>query len=142
MPTLEDAIMLATRAHAGQTDRYGVPYILHPLRLMLRCSEETARIVAILHDVLEDTPLTLENLRAQGYPDSVLDALDRLTRRDGEAYDDYIERLAPHPLARQVKLLDLEDNMDLRRIAVWEAGTAARLERYHRAWRRLQEVGK
>ncbi len=139
MPTLEDAIALAARAHAGQCDRYGAPYILHPLRVMLRCADETARIVAVLHDVLEDTPLTLDDLRAQGYPSAVLEALDLLTRRAGEPYAEYIERLASHPLARRIKLADLEDNMDMRRITVWEPDTAARLERYHRAWQRLQQ---
>ena len=139
MPTLEEAIALAARAHAGQCDRYGAPYILHPLRVMLRCSDETARMVAILHDVLEDTPLTLDDLRAQGYPPPVLEALALLTRRTGEPYDEYIERLAPHPLARHIKLADLEDNMDMRRITVWEPDTAERLERYHRAWHRLQQ---
>ncbi len=140
MPDLEDAIALAVRVHAGQRDRYGAPYILHPLRVMARCTDETARIVAVLHDVLEDTPLTLEELRAAGYPEAVLEALERLTRRAGEPYEAFIERIAPHPLARRVKLADLEDNMDLRRITVWETTTAARLERYWRAWQRLREV--
>ncbi len=138
MPSLEDAIALAVRAHAGQRDKYGAPYILHPLRVMLRCEGESARMVAVLHDVIEDTPITLDELRAQAYPAEVVEALDCLTRRAGESYEAFIERIAPHPLARQVKLADLEDNMDLRRITRWEADTAARLERYQRAYRRLK----
>lgn len=137
---LESAIALAVRAHAGQRDKYGAPYVLHPLRVMLRCEGELARIVAVLHDVVEDTPITLDELRAQGFPETVIEALDLLTRRAGDSYEAFIERIAPHPLARRVKLADLEDNMDVRRITVWQEDTATRLERYRRAWQRLQEM--
>jgi (p)ppGpp synthase/HD superfamily hydrolase len=139
MPTLEDAIALAVEAHRGQRDKAGQSYILHPLRVMMRLRTEPERMAAILHDVVEDTPYTLERLRALGYPEEVLGALDCLTKREGESYEAFIERLRPHPLARRVKLADLEDNMDVRRLPSVGPREAERLTRYRAAWSRLQE---
>lgn len=138
MPTLEDAIALAVQAHRGQTDRAGQPYILHPLRAMLRLTGEEERIVGVLHDVVEDTPYTPDDLRALGYSTTILEALDAVTRREAETYEEFVERLAPNPLARRVKLADLEDNMDLRRLATIEPRDLERLRRYRAAWQRLQ----
>ncbi|QAT82840.1 GTP pyrophosphokinase [Corallococcus coralloides] len=138
MPTLEDAIALAVAAHQGQRDKAGQPYILHPLRVMLRLSSDAERTVAILHDVVEDTPYTLERLRGLGYPEDVLSALDCLTKREGEGYEAFIERLRPHPLARRVKLADLEDNMDVRRLKDVTHKDTERLSRYVAAWTRLR----
>jgi (p)ppGpp synthase/HD superfamily hydrolase len=140
MPTLEDAIALAVEAHRGQRDKAGQSYILHPLRVMMRLQTEAERMAAILHDVVEDTPYTLERLRALGYPDEVLGALDCLTKREGESYEAFIERLRPHALARRVKLADLEDNMDVRRLPAVGPREAERLTRYRAAWSRLQEA--
>ncbi|SEK28336.1 HD domain-containing protein [Stigmatella aurantiaca] len=140
MPTLEDAIALAVEAHRGQRDKAGQSYILHPLRVMMRLQTEAERMAAILHDVVEDTPYTLERLRALGYPEEVLGALDCLTKREGESYEAFIERLRPHPLARRVKLADLEDNMDVRRLPSVGPREADRLTRYRAAWSRLQET--
>jgi (p)ppGpp synthase/HD superfamily hydrolase len=139
-PTLEDAIALAVEAHRGQRDKAGQTYILHPLRVMMRLETETERMVAVLHDVVEDSPWTLERLRALGYPEEVLDALDCLTKREGESYEAFIERVLPHPLARRVKRADLEDNMDVRRLPAVTAKDAERLARYRAAWARLQEA--
>ena len=138
MPTLEDAIALAVEAHKGQRDKAGQTYILHPLRAMMRLETETERMVAVLHDVVEDSPWTLERLRALGYPEEVLGALDCLTKREGESYEAFIERVLPHPLARRVKRADLEDNMDVRRLPAVTAKDAERLARYRAAWARLQ----
>jgi (p)ppGpp synthase/HD superfamily hydrolase len=142
-PTLEDAIALAAHWHRGQ--RYpsvtGEPFILHPLRVMLQLDSDDARIVAVLHDVLEDTACSVIDLRRAGYSDSVIEALERLTRRDGEAYDPYIERIAGDPLARQVKLADLMDNLaNNRRLAAVSArrDVRERITRYERALARLQ----
>ncbi|MCY1075055.1 GTP pyrophosphokinase [Archangium lansingense] len=140
MPTLEDAIALAVEAHRGQRDKAGQTYILHPLRVMMRLETETERMVAILHDVVEDSPWTLERLRELGYPEEVLGALDCLTKREGETYEAFIERVLPHPLARRVKRADLEDNMDVRRLPAVTAKDAERLARYRAAWARLQEA--
>ncbi|MDC0713890.1 GTP pyrophosphokinase [Stigmatella sp. ncwal1] len=140
MPTLEDAIALAVEAHRGQRDKAGQTYILHPLRVMMRLETEAERMAAILHDVVEDTPYTLERLRALGYPDEVLGALDCLTKREGETYEAFVERIRPHPLARRVKLADLEDNMDVRRLPSVGPKEAERLTRYRAAWSRLKEA--
>jgi (p)ppGpp synthase/HD superfamily hydrolase len=137
MANLEDAILLAANAHRGQTDKAGAPYILHPLRMMLRMQTDAERMAAVLHDVVEDTPWTLEGLRAEGFPEEVLEAVDRLSRREGEPYDDFMRRAAVHPVARRVKIADLEDNLDVRRIAHVTEKDAERLTRYHRAWRSL-----
>lgn len=139
MPTLEDAIALAVEAHRGQRDKAGQTYILHPLRVMMRLETEAERMAAILHDVVEDTPYTLERLRALGYPEEVLGALDCLTKREGESYEAFIERVRPHPLARRVKLADLEDNMDVRRLPAVGPKESERLARYRAAWARLKE---
>ncbi|MET0405884.1 MAG: HD domain-containing protein [Cystobacter sp.] len=140
MPTLEDTLALAVQAHRGQRDKAGQPYILHPLRVMARLDTDTERMVALLHDVVEDTPYTLERLRELGYPEDILGALERLTKLEGEDYAAFIERIRPHPLARRVKLADLEDNMDVRRLSSVTARDAERLARYRLAWARLKEA--
>jgi len=133
---LEDAIVLACRAHRGQVDKAGKPYILHPLRVMLRLEDSAAQIVAVLHDVVEDTSVTLADLRAEGYSGEICDAVDCLSRRPGEAYEVFISRAAANPLARRVKLADLEDNMDPRRRIDGER-EAQRQVRYGEARARL-----
>ena len=140
MPTLEDAIALAVEAHRGQLDKSGQPYILHPLRVMFRCQTDEQRIVAVLHDVVEDTGRTPDDLRKLGYSDEVLAALDCVTKREGEPYDAFVERAASNPTARAVKIADIEDNLDLRRLSGVAAGDVDRLARYIRAWHRLQET--
>jgi (p)ppGpp synthase/HD superfamily hydrolase len=137
-PTLEDAIQLAVQAHQGQRDRYGQPYILHPLRVMGRLHDETDRIVAVLHDVVEDTTWTFEELRRSGYSDEILEALDGVTRREGETYDAFVDRSAGNAISRRVKLADLEDNMEVRRMIEVRPEDAERLGRYLKAWRKLQ----
>jgi (p)ppGpp synthase/HD superfamily hydrolase len=140
--TLESAIALAVEAHRGQCDKSGQPYILHPLRVMFRCQTDDQRIVAVLHDVVEDTPTTFEDLRNRGFSEEILAALDCVTKREGESYEQFVERAAANPIARQVKLADLEDNMDLRRLGAAELGQREtdRLNRYIRAWHRLHRA--
>jgi (p)ppGpp synthase/HD superfamily hydrolase len=142
-PTLEDAIALAAHWHLGQ--RYpsltGEPFILHPLRVMLQVDADEPRIIAVLHDVLEDTACSVVDLRRAGYSEQVIKALDHLTRRDGEAYEPYIERIAENTLAQQVKLADLTDNLaNNRRLAGVSArrDVQERITRYERAIARLQ----
>jgi len=138
MSTLDRAIQIAAQAHAGQKDKAGEPYILHPLRVMLAVQGETERIVAALHDVVEDSEeWTFERLREEGFAEEILEALDYLTRREGETYQAFIARAGGHPLARKVKLADLEDNMDLRRLRQIGEKEAERLARYHAAWKAL-----
>ncbi|HWH71168.1 MAG TPA: hypothetical protein VNT26_17405 [Candidatus Sulfotelmatobacter sp.] len=138
MDLLEKALGIAFEAHRGQKDRYGAPYILHPLRVMARVEDTTAKIVAILHDVVEDTDWTFEELQQEGFPAEVVAALQCLTKQEGEAYEAFVQRSARLPLARRVKLADLEDNMDLRRIPEITEETQARLQKYRKAWQALQ----
>ncbi|HEX8692518.1 MAG TPA: HD domain-containing protein [Longimicrobium sp.] len=137
MADLEEAIRIAVEAHRGQKDRAGAPYILHPLRMMFRMQTDAERMAAVLHDVVEDTGWTLDDLRERGFADEVVEAVDHLTRREGESYDEFVERAARHPVARRVKIADLEDNMDVRRTGEVTQKDTERLTRYHRAWRRL-----
>jgi tetratricopeptide (TPR) repeat protein len=112
LSTVERAVAIAAEAHRGQTTRLGEPYILHPMRVMLRVRGDGQRQVAALHDVVERTPWTLDQLRAEGFTDEVLDAVAALTRSDGEDYMDFVRRAIAHPLARPVKKADLLDNAD------------------------------
>src|SRR5215204_3164106 len=132
--TLEDAISIAAQAHKGQKDKAGAPYMLHPLRLMLRMDSEAAMTAAVLHDVVEDTDWTLERLREEGFSDEILEAVDCLTHREGESYQEFVERVRTNPVARRVKIADLEDNMNILRISQLGAKDLERLEKYHRAW--------
>jgi hypothetical protein len=138
MPSLEDAIALAVEAHRGQKDKVGAPYILHPLRVMFRLETEHERMTGILHDVVEDTAVTLETLRGLEYPPEVVAALACVTRRNGESYDEFVDRLLPNPIARRVKLADLEDNMDVRRLPEVTEKDAKRLARYRRVYGRIK----
>ena len=138
MTMLNQAIALAALAHEGQTDKAGAPYILHSLRVMLRCQGETAQICAVLHDVLEDTFWTLEDLRDKGYSEEVLTTLAYLTRRSEESYEQYIDRLVDHPLACQIKLADLADSQDLSRLTEITEADWQRLKRYKAAEKRIK----
>lgn len=141
MATVEDAVFIAARAHRGQKDKAGAPYLLHPLRLMLRMDTEAAMTAAVLHDVVEDTEWTLERLREAGFSEEVLEAVDCLTHREGESYRQFVERVRTNPIARQVKIADLEDNMNVRRMNQLGPKELERLEKYHRAWRVLTGEG-
>ncbi|MBW2397116.1 MAG: GTP pyrophosphokinase, partial [Deltaproteobacteria bacterium] len=139
---LEKAIKIAAKAHKGQQDKGGEPYILHPLRLMLQCTNETDRIVAVLHDVVEDSPkYSFEKLRKKGASEEVLAALDALTRRvaEKEDYMLFIRRARANACARRVKRRDLKDNMDLSRISNPSAADLERAEKYRMALDLLDE---
>jgi (p)ppGpp synthase/HD superfamily hydrolase len=139
--TLEDAISIAALAHCGQKDKVGSPYLLHPLRMMLRMKSEASMMAAVLHDVVEDTDWTLEQLREQGFSDEVLAAVECLTHRDGESYEEFIGQVQKNQIAQQVKIADLEDNMNIKRIGRISPKDLERLEKYHRAWRVLTKAG-
>ncbi len=130
MATLERAIEIAARAHAGQTDKAGQAYILHPLRVMLSVLGELERMAAVLHDVVEDTALAIGDLRDEGFCEAVLEAVVALTKLPGEARIDAAKRAAANVIARQVKLADVSDNMDLKRIPEPTAKDHARLAEY------------
>ena len=112
-----DAVRIAREAHEGQVDKAGHPYIGHVLRVMRRLDTDEEQMAAALHDVIEDTDAGPESLLGQGVPEDVVDAVLALTKRDGETYDDFVIRVGAHPIARQVKIADLADNSDPRRIA-------------------------
>lgn len=146
---LENAINCAIWYHARQQDKGGQPYILHPLSVMFRVRDEGAdeatQIVAVLHDILEDTPVTIGILRG-AFGDEVASAVAILTRPPGDAYDAYIERIKQHPIARLVKIADLNDNLDPRRHA-WAVDDASKAEfarlkaRYEKALKTLGADG-
>jgi (p)ppGpp synthase/HD superfamily hydrolase len=138
-PNFEDTLRLVTEAHAGQRDKGGEPYILHILRVALAVPKNL-RIAALLHDIVEDTPFTLEDLRGRGYSEETLGVVDALTRREDETYVQFIERIKPNPSARKVKLADLADNMKLERLPALDDKAVGRLSRYYEAWLVLKDV--
>ena len=142
MSDLQTALLLAANAHHGQTRRNGLPYLLHPFRVMLRMATDEERIAAILHDVIEDTAVTLDDLRAKGFSARVVEAVGLLTKTDGGSSDAYLDRIAAHPLARRVKIADLEDNMNLAEIPSVTEKDLARMAKYHGALKRLKAAGE
>jgi len=141
MRSLEDAIKLAVDAHSGQLDKAGQPYILHPLRVMSQVSELNERIAAVLHDVVEDTEVTLEDLRSQGFPSEVVEAIDALTKRPGEKRMQAARRAGAHPIARMVKIADVMDNLDSSRLPQLTREDERRLKEYREVLSYLQSCG-
>ena len=131
--TLERAIAIAAAAHEGQVDKGGAPYILHPLKVMLRVNTLEERIVAVLHDVVEDCGISFDDLRNEGFSETVLMAIASVTKVPDESYEEFIERVAQNPIGRVVKLADLEENSDLSRIAQPSWEDLERVEKYRRA---------
>jgi (p)ppGpp synthase/HD superfamily hydrolase len=136
---LEKALAIATKAHEGQTDKSGVPYILHPIRVSNRCKTDEERIVAILHDTIEDTDVTPDYLLSEGFPKSIVEAVLSVTRNEGESYEDFVIRSKQNPIGRQVKIHDLEDNMDITRLHSLLEKDLERLNKYLKAYRVLIE---
>ena len=114
---LKKAIALATKAHHGQFDKGGHPYIGHPLRVMNQGNSDEEKIVGVLHDSVEDSDLTLEDLKAEGFDRPIIEAVDAITKREGESTPDYLQRVMDNPIALKVKIADMTDNMDLSRIS-------------------------
>lgn len=138
MATLDRAIRIAVKAHKGQTDKYGNPYILHPLRVMGMGRTDEEKIVGILHDVVEDSDWTFDDLRREGFSERIIAALDCVTKRsEDEDYDKFVARTRKNPLAIRVKLNDLTDNMDIRRMKEVKEKDVKRLNKYLRAYRLL-----
>jgi len=135
---LEHAISIASLAHLGQLDKGGEPYILHPLRVMMKLKDNELRIIAVLHDVIEDTTITYQDLRDQGLRSELVNHIVTLTRLKGENYDEYINRICYDELAMRVKLADLEDNMDISRIKNPTQKDYNRVEKYSKAKEKLE----
>ena len=135
---LQKAIQIATEAHKGQLDKSGKDYIGHPLRVMEMGRSEEEKIVGVLHDVVEDTSWTFEALEAEGFSPEVIAALRCVTKlSENENYDDFIERVQKNPLAVAVKINDLTDNMDIRRLPYLSDKDVKRLKKYLKAYKKL-----
>ena len=138
MSDFETALQIANNAHEGQVDKGGLPYILHPLHVA-SFFEGDRKIIAILHDVVEDSAVTMVDLEGYGFSDRVCRGVFNLTRQHGETYDEYIQGVAKNPDAVAVKLRDLELNMDITRLSAIDGGCWPRLMRYHSAYRFLEQ---
>lgn len=130
MTIIEKAIALAVQKHAGQIDKGGQPYILHPLRLMFKVKTPEQQVVAVLHDVLEDTDTTVVDLISLGFSSEIIEAIQALTKKEGESRIEAAYRTVKNPIARAVKLVDIADNMDLTRIPQPSEKDLLRLEEY------------
>jgi len=131
---LEKAISIALSVHKGKTDKGGNPYILHPLRVMLDMTTIEEKIVAVLHDVVEDSHTTIQNLREENYSEEILDALTLLTKNQNQTYNEYILEIKKNTLATKVKLADLRDNMDKKRLLNPNKKDIARINKYKIAY--------
>ena len=142
MNDLERAIDVAVDAYAGQTDKAGETYIRHPLRVMQAMDTETERVVAVLHDVVEDADYTLTDIE-DIFDEEVRDAVDAVTKREGEEYlDEFVPRAAANDIARKVKRADIEDNMDLTRLSEVESEILDKQATYHQALQELESASK
>ena len=136
---LNRAIEIAVKAHKGQVDINGQPYIGHPFRVMTAGHTLDEKIVGALHDVIEDSEITLDYLAAEGFSKEVIDGVDCMTKREGEKYSDYLTRIEHNPLAVRVKINDLSDNMDIRRLDELTDEHIRRMKKYLKAYKRLTE---
>ncbi|MFR9209479.1 MAG: GTP pyrophosphokinase [Intestinibacter bartlettii] len=131
------ALELAVEKHKNQTDKAGNPYILHPLHVMENVNSKEGKIVAILHDIIEDTDVTEDYLLKIGLSKRIVDAVVALTRSEDIDYQEYIKTLSSNPLAKEVKLADLEHNMDLKRLPTLEEKDLERNRKYQIAYHYL-----
>lgn len=127
---LDKAALICVTKHAGQRDKMGCAYFQHPMRVAMRCRTDEEKMVALLHDTIEDTDITAEYLLAEGFPQSVVDGILSVTKREGESYEDFVARAKQNPLGRVVKLHDLEDNLDIFRLTALDADMTARYNKY------------
>ena len=133
------AMKLCYEAHKDQVDKSGLPYVFHPAHVAEQMTDEATTIVALLHDVVEDTDYTLEDLAAEGFGKEILEAVALMTHEDDVPYLDYVAKLKDNPIARAVKLADLAHNSDLSRIGEVDEETKQRLEKYQKAMALLEE---
>ena len=134
------ALHIAIRAHKGQKDKSGREYVIHPIRVAEQCKNPKAKIVALLHDTIEDTDVTANYLREQGFPEEIIEGVLSVTKRDGETYDDFVKRAAENPIGKEVKKADLEDNLDISRLKEISETDVERLRKYLRAWQYLNNL--
>ncbi|MBE6122275.1 MAG: TIGR02452 family protein [Erysipelotrichaceae bacterium] len=132
------AMQIACRAHEGQKDKGGNPYFLHPVFVSQHLETIAEKIVGLLHDVVEDTDITIEDLRKEGFPEHVLEAVDTITKKDGVSYEEYIEGVMNNPIARAVKIQDVRHNSDISRIPHPTEHDLKRLEKYRKTLKKLE----
>lgn len=138
-PITKKAMKLCFQAHKDQTDKSGIPYVFHPIHLAEQMIDEDTTVVALLHDVVEDTEYTIEDLSAMGFNNLVLDAIKLLTHTDSIPYMDYVAKIKTNPIAKAVKLADLAHNSDITRMDVVDEKAIARVEKYAKAIKLLTE---
>lgn len=134
---LDKAALICVSKHAGQRDKMGCAYFQHPMRVAMRCRTDEEKMVALLHDTIEDTDVTAEYLLAEGFPREIVDGVLSVTKREGESYQDFVAHVKNNPLGRAVKLHDLEDNLDIFRLDALTPDMAARYTKYLAAHRFL-----
>ena len=135
----EKAMQIAIKVHNGQVDKGGNDYINHPIRVSENCSLDDDKIVALLHDTIEDGDITAEYLIMQGFPHDIVDAVLSVSRNKDEGYFDFILRCKANPIGRRVKIADLKDNMDITRLNELTEKDIERLKKYHKSYKILNE---
>lgn len=133
------AMKLCFQAHKDQTDKSGIPYVFHPIHLAEQMLDEDTTVVALLHDVVEDTEYTIEDLAAMGFNDRVISAIKLMTHADDVPYMDYVAKIKENPVAKAVKLADLAHNSDITRLDVIDDKSLERVEKYRKAIRLLND---
>lgn len=133
------ALRIAIHVHRKQRDKSGREYIMHPIRVAERCRDPRAKIVSLLHDTIEDTDVTAEYLRNEGFPEEIIIAVLSVTKQEGENYEDFVCRAAENAIGREVKIADLEDNMNISRLETISDEDVVRLRKYLKAWHYLNE---
>lgn len=139
MQLIEKSLHIALRAYAGKTDKAGREYIHHPLRVMAKMKTDLEMSAALLHDVIEDSDITAEQLLAEGIPAEVVEAVVCLSRNENEDYQDFVGRTKKNELAAKIKIADIEDNIDVLRLASLDEYDLTRIKKYHSAWQFLND---
>jgi (p)ppGpp synthase/HD superfamily hydrolase len=137
---LETAVGIATKAHLGQVDKGGEPYILHCLRVMLSGDTIKEKICGVLHDSIEDTDVSLKNLEGFGFSKEIIDTVECLTKLPEEKYEDYLSRISTNPIAIKVKINDLRDNLDVKRLQKISDKDMSRINKYLKMYNQLTEI--
>jgi len=138
MDIIEKSLEIALKAYSGQKDKAGKTYILHPLRIMAKMETEEEMAVALLHDVIEDSDYTSDDLLSEGIPSAIVEAVQLLSKVGNESYDQFVDRVSENPLASKIKIADIEDNINILRLESVDKKDLERVAKYHKAWRKLQ----
>jgi guanosine-3',5'-bis(diphosphate) 3'-pyrophosphohydrolase len=138
MNNIEKAMQVALNAHNSQTDKAGEPYIKHPIRVMQSVESEEEKVVALLHDVVEDSTVSFEDLERR-FSDEIVDAVRGVTKKDDESYSDFIERAKENEISREVKKADIRDNLDASRLGELDEEDMKRMEKYRRSLEVLRD---